>query len=78
MRGMDAQSASSGNRSKGLHKGRASLFVILVAIGVLCVCALIYMLFYERSRSSTTIRGTGHSLVREAAPPVAIHPAVRS
>ena len=82
MRWMNAQSTSSGNAtagsSGGLHKGKACLFVVLVAIAVLCVCLLLYMLFYAGPRANTTIRNTGHSLVRQTVPSISTGPAVRS
>jgi hypothetical protein len=56
--------------SRGLDKRKACVFLILVAVGVLCICALAYMLFYATPHANTTIKEGGHSLVRpESAPP---------
>ena len=44
------------------------MFLILVAVGVLCICALAYMLFFAAPHSNNTIKSGGHSLARQAAP----------
>jgi flagellar basal body-associated protein FliL len=54
---------------RGLDKRKACVFLILVAVGVLCICALAYMLFYATPHSNTTIKEGGHSLVRQESPP---------
>jgi hypothetical protein len=54
--------------SRGLDKRKACVFLILVAVGILCICALAYMLFYATPHSNTTIKEGGHSLLREEAP----------
>jgi hypothetical protein len=53
---------------RGLDKRKACVFLILVAVGILCICALAYMLFFATPHSNTTIKEGGHSLVREEAP----------
>jgi hypothetical protein len=54
---------------RGLDKRKASVFLILVAVGILCICALAYMLFYATPHSNNTIKEGGHSLVRQEPPP---------
>jgi hypothetical protein len=60
--------ASSIDRG-GLDKRKACVFLILVAVGILCICALAYMLFYATPHSNNTIKDGGHSLVRQEIPP---------
>jgi hypothetical protein len=56
-------------RRRGLDKRKACVFLILVAVGILCICALAYMLFYAAPHSNDTIKDGGHSLTRRDAPP---------
>jgi hypothetical protein len=56
---------------RGLDKRKACVFLILVAVGILCICALAYMLFFATPRSNNTIKQGGHSLVRQETPPPA-------
>jgi hypothetical protein len=53
----------------GLDKKKACVFLILVAVGILCICALAYMLFFATPHANTTIKNGGHSLIRWEAPP---------
>ena len=63
---------------RGLDKRKACVFLILVVVGILCICVLAYTLFYATGHSNTTIKG-GNSLVGNPAPPNApIHVLVRS
>jgi hypothetical protein len=84
MRGMNVEASSgrptgnAGASRGGLHKGRACLFVVLVAIAVLCVCFLIYTLFYSGPRSGSPIHTPGQSLLRNSGPPFRAHTAVHS
>jgi hypothetical protein len=79
MRGMNAQSASSRSCSRNtLDKRKACLFVILVAIAVLCACFLIYMLFYAGPHSGSPIHTPGQSLLRPVAPSLAPRSSVHS
>jgi hypothetical protein len=52
----------------GLDKRKACVFLILVAVGILCICALAYMLFFATPHSNNTIKSGGHSLARQNAP----------
>jgi hypothetical protein len=54
---------------RGLDKRKVCVFLILVAVGILCICALAYMLFFATPHANTTIKNGGHSLVRRGAPP---------
>ncbi len=60
--------ASSIDRG-GLDKRKACVFLILVAVGILCICALAYMLFFATPHSNNTIKNGGHSLARREMPP---------
>jgi hypothetical protein len=61
---MTARSITRG----GMDKRKVCVFLILVAVGILCLCALMYMLFYAGPHSNPTIKDAGHSLVQEDAP----------
>jgi hypothetical protein len=50
--------------NRGMDKRKVCVFLILVGVGILCLCALMYMLFYASPHSNTTIKDGGHSLVR--------------
>jgi hypothetical protein len=54
---------------RGMDKRKVCVFLILVAVGILCICALAYMLFFATPHSNTTIKDGGHSLVWLNAPP---------
>jgi hypothetical protein len=47
----------------GMDKRKVCVFLILVAVGILCICVLAYMLFYATGHSNTTFKDGGHSLV---------------
>jgi hypothetical protein len=53
----------------GLDKRKACVFLILVAIGVLCLGVLAYILFYAGPHSNTVLKNGGHSIVRQNVPP---------
>jgi hypothetical protein len=53
----------------GLDKRKACVFLILVAIGVLCLGVLAYILFYAAPRSNTVIKNGKQSIVRQTVPP---------
>jgi len=49
----------------GLDKRKVCVFLILVAIGLLCLCIMVYALFYARPRGNPTIKNGGqHSSLR--------------
>jgi hypothetical protein len=48
--------------NRGMDKRKVCVFLILVAVGILCICVLGYMLFYATGHSDTTIKDGGHSL----------------
>ncbi|MDQ1451146.1 MAG: hypothetical protein QOK38_1012 [Acidobacteriaceae bacterium] len=60
----------SGGRcvNRGMDKRKVCVFLILVGIGILCLCVLAYTLFYAGPHSNPTIKNGGHSLVRRDAP----------
>jgi hypothetical protein len=65
-----SQGQMSGRRTvDGLDKRKACVFVILVAIGVLCLGVLGYMLFYAKPHSSTVLKNGGNSMIRQTVPP---------
>ncbi|HEY1963341.1 MAG TPA: hypothetical protein VGG59_00350 [Acidobacteriaceae bacterium] len=45
------------------------MFLILVAVGIACLCVLVYMLFYATPHANPAIKDAGHSLVRPDASP---------
>ena len=54
--------------NRGMDKRKVCVFLILVGVGILCLCVLAYMLFFATPHSNTTIKGGGHGLVRSDAP----------
>jgi hypothetical protein len=53
----------------GMDKRKVCVFLILVVVGILCLCVLAYTLFYAKPRSNSPIKNGGHSSVRRDAPP---------
>ncbi len=47
-----------------MDKRKVWVFLLLVGIGVACLCVLMYTLFYAPPRSNSTIKNGPHSLVR--------------
>ena len=60
----------SGNSAAhcGLDKRKACVFLILVAVGIACICMLAYMLFYATPHANPAIKDAGHSMMRQDAP----------
>ncbi len=54
---------------RGLDKRKACVFLILVAVGIACICMLAYMLFYATPHANPAIKDAGHSMMRPDAPP---------
>ena len=52
--------------NRGMDKRKVCVFLILVGVAVLCLCVLVYTLFYARPHS--TIEQRGHSLLQQNAP----------
>jgi hypothetical protein len=48
----------------GMDKRKVCVFLILVVVGLLCLCILAYTLFYARPRANSTIRSGSHSSLR--------------
>jgi hypothetical protein len=46
-----------------MDKRKVCVFLILVAVGLLCLCVMVYTLFYARPRGNPTIQN-GHSSLR--------------
>ena len=61
---MTARSITRG----GMDKRKVCVFLILVAVGILCLCALTYMLFYASAHSNSPIKDGGHGSVRRDTP----------
>jgi hypothetical protein len=62
----------SGNSAAhcGLDKRKACVFLILVAVGIACICMLAYMLFYAAPHANPAIKDApGHSMILPDAPP---------
>jgi hypothetical protein len=56
---------------RGLDKRKACVFLILVAVGIACLCVLVYMLFYATPHANPAIKDAGHSMMRRDASPSA-------
>jgi hypothetical protein len=54
--------------NRGMDKRKVCVFLILVGVAILCLCALMYMLFYAMPHSNSTIKDGGHSLSRRDPP----------
>ena len=54
---------------EGLDKRKACVFLLLVAVGVLCLGVLAYLLFYAAPHSNTMFKGGGNSMIRQTVPP---------
>ena len=48
----------------GLDKRKACVFLILVAVGVLCLGVLAYVLFYAAPHANSPIKNGGGGIVR--------------
>lgn len=65
--------AESSSYRCGLDKRKAVVFLILVAVGILCVIAVTYMLFFASPHTSSTIKNGGHTMLREIEPSPTVH-----
>ena len=54
---------------EGLDKRKACVFLILVAIGVLCLGVLAYILFYATPHANTVLKNGGNSMIRQTVSP---------
>ena len=45
----------------GMDKRKVTCFLLLVVIGLACVCAILYMLFYARPHADQEIQKDGRS-----------------
>lgn len=61
--------SANGVAHRGLDKRKACVFLILVAVGIACICMLVYMLFYAAPHADPTIKDVGHSMIPLDAPP---------
>jgi hypothetical protein len=52
--------------NRGMDKRKVCVFLILVGVAILCLCVLVYTLFYARPH--TTIEQGGHSQLQRSAP----------
>jgi hypothetical protein len=62
--GRGVSGGMSGSMDRGMDKRKVCVFLILVAIGLLCLCILAYTLFYARPHANSTIQSGGHSSLR--------------
>jgi hypothetical protein len=49
---------------RSMDKRKVCVFLILVAIGLLCLCVMVYTLFYARPHGNSTIQNGAHSSLR--------------
>src|SRR6478672_8331495 len=69
-RDMAESSATHGSTGRcGLDKRKACVFLILVAVGLLCIFTLAYLLFFATPHANTPIKNGGHSLLQEETSP---------
>jgi hypothetical protein len=52
----------------GMDKRKVCVFLILVGVGLACICILIYTLFYALPHSNSPIKTGPQSMVRRDAP----------
>lgn len=53
---------------EGLDKRKACVFLILVAVGLLCLGVLTYVLFFATPHANTVIKNGGNSMIRQTLP----------
>ena len=61
-RSVDRGAACGVGRS--MDKRKVCVFLILVAVGLLCLCIMVYTLFYARPRANSDIQNGSHSSLR--------------
>lgn len=49
---------------RGMDKRKVCVFLILVVIGILCLCIMAYTLFHARQRENSTMPSGSHSSLR--------------
>jgi hypothetical protein len=59
---------AEGCARRGMDKRKVCVFLILIAVALLCFCVLMYTLFYARPHSNSTLKDGGHGLVQRDAP----------
>jgi hypothetical protein len=64
MSGRSVDRGAACSIGRGMDKRKVCVFLILVAIGLLCLCILAYTLFYARPHANSTIQSGGHSSLR--------------
>jgi hypothetical protein len=66
---MTEQSVSRGRCvNRGMDKRKVCVFLILVGVGIACLCVLMYTLFYAMPHSNSTIKSGGVSMLRRDMP----------
>ncbi|HEY2001858.1 MAG TPA: hypothetical protein VGG80_06040 [Acidobacteriaceae bacterium] len=65
---MADQWVNPGCVNRGMDKRKVCVFLILVGVAILCLCVLVYTLFYANPHTNPTIEKEGHSLLRQNAP----------
>jgi flagellar basal body-associated protein FliL len=54
--------------AEGLDKRKVCVFLILVAVALLCVCVIAYVLFYAKPHGNPEIQNAPQSTLRQPAP----------
>jgi hypothetical protein len=57
-------SSVGGGMDRSMDKRKVCVFLILVAVGLLCLVLMAYMLFFARPHANSTIQNGGHSSLR--------------
>jgi hypothetical protein len=65
---MAEQWVNPGCVNRGMDKRKVCVFLILVGVAILCLCVLVYTLFYAKPHTDPTIEKEGHSLLQQNVP----------
>jgi len=64
MGGSSVNRGAACGMNRGMDKRKVCVFLILVVIGLLCLCIMAYTLFYARPRQDSTMQSGSHSSLR--------------
>jgi hypothetical protein len=64
MTGRSVDRGAACGMDRSMDKRKVCVFLILVVIGLLCLCVMVYTLFYARPRGNPTIQHGSQSSLR--------------
>jgi hypothetical protein len=64
MTGHSVGRSVGGGMNRSMDKRKVCVFLILVVIGLLCLCIMAYTLFYARGHGNPAIQNGGNSSLR--------------